>query len=58
MITLEKNVKSVKDVLTSEDIIVFEFDSLGGKKFAAIYADGVADKQLFGEVVEMPLRGV
>ena len=48
MITLEKNIKSVKDVLTSQDIIVFEFDSLGGKKFAAIYADGLADKQLLG----------
>ncbi len=58
MITLEKNVKSVKDVLTSEDIIVFEFDSLGGKKFAAIYADGVADKQLLGELVAKPLRAV
>ena len=58
MITLDKNVKSVKDVLTSEDIIVFEFDSLGGKKFAAIYADGVADKQLLGELVAKPLRAV
>lgn len=58
MVTLEKNVKSVKDVLTSEDIIVFEFDSLGGKKFAAIYADGVADKQLLGELVAKPLRAV
>lgn len=58
MITLEKNIKSVKDVLTSEDIIVFEFDSLGGKKFAAIYADGVADKQLLGELVAKPLRAV
>lgn len=58
MVTLEKNIKSVKDVLTSEDIIVFEFDSLGGKKFAAIYADGVADKQLLGELVAKPLRAV
>ena len=58
MITLDKNVKSVKDVLTSEDIIVFEFVSLGGKKFAAIYADGVADKQLLGELVAKPLRAV
>ena len=58
MITLEKNIKSVKDVLTSQDIIVFEFDSLGGKKFAAIYADGLADKQLLGELVVKPLRDV
>lgn len=56
MASLEKNIKSVKDVLTSQDIIVFEFDSLKGKKFAAIYADGVADKQLLGELVVKPLR--
>jgi spore germination protein KA len=41
--------------LTSEDIIVFEFSSDGGKKFAAIYADGLADKQLLGELVVKPL---
>ena len=51
MVTLEKNIKSVKDVLTSQDIIVFEFNSLKGKRFAAIYADGLADKQLLGELV-------
>ncbi|MDE6598398.1 MAG: spore germination protein [Clostridia bacterium] len=58
MVTLEKNIKSVKDVLTSQDIIVFEFDSSEGKRFAAIYADGVADKQLLGELVVKPLREV
>ncbi|MDE6104155.1 MAG: spore germination protein, partial [Clostridia bacterium] len=56
MVTLEKNIKGVKDVLTSQDIIVFEFNSLSGKKFAAIYADGLADKQLLGELVVKPLR--
>ncbi len=56
MVTLEKNIKSVKDVLTSQDIIVFEFDSLQGRKFAVIYADGLADKQLLGELVIKPLR--
>lgn len=58
MTTLEKNIKGVKDVLTSQDIIVFEFESLKGKKFAAIYADGLADKQLLGELVIKPLREV
>lgn len=58
MVTLEKNIRGVKDVLTSEDIIVFEFASLSGKKFAAIYADGVADKQLLGELVAKPLKDV
>lgn len=58
MVTLEKNIKGVKDILVSQDIIVFEFSSLSGKKFAAIYADGVADKQLLGELVVKPLRAV
>ncbi|MDE5943674.1 MAG: spore germination protein [Clostridia bacterium] len=58
MVTLEKNIKGVKDVLTSQDILVFEFQSSAGKKFAAIYADGIADKQLLGELVVKPLREV
>ena len=56
MNTLEKNVNAVKKVLTSPDIIVFEFAAMSGKKFAAIYADGVADKQLLGELVVKPLK--
>ena len=46
MVTLEKNIKAVKDILTSEDILVFEFSAQSGKKFAVIYADVVADKQI------------
>ncbi len=56
MVTLEKNIKSVKDVLTSEDILVFEFKSDNGKRFAAIFADGIVDKTQIGELVVKPLR--
>lgn len=56
MVTLEKNIKSVKDVLKSEDILVFEFKSDSGKKFAAIFADGIVNKELIGELVVKPLR--
>lgn len=56
MTTLERNIKKVKDILTSQDIIVFEFSSLKGKRFAALYADGLADKQLLGELVVKPLK--
>ncbi len=56
MVTLEKNIKAVKDILTSEDILVFEFSAQSGKKFAVIYADGVADKPLIGELVIKPLK--
>lgn len=58
MVTLEKSIKSVKSVLTSEDILVFEFASDGGKKFAAVYADGLIDKNQLGELVVKPLRVV
>ena len=58
MITIRQSIKSVKDKFTSQDILVFEFESDGGKKFAAIYADGLIDKQLLGELVVKPLRGV
>lgn len=56
MVTLEKSIKSLKDVLTSEDILVFEFISESGKKFAVVFADGVVDKELIGELVVKPLR--
>lgn len=55
MATLEKNIKAVKDVLKSEDVLVFEFASEEGKKFAAIYVDGIIDKELLGELVIKPL---
>ena len=56
MVSLEKNIKSVKDKLSSEDILVFEFNSSEGKRFALIYADGIVDKQLLGELVIKPLK--
>lgn len=58
MFNLSNRIKEVKGVLTSEDILVFEFISEGGKRFAAIYADGVADKPILGELVVKPLRAV
>lgn len=58
MVSLEKNVQGVKSILTSQDILTFEFSSEGGKRFAVIYADGIADKALIGELVVKPLRAV
>ncbi len=49
-------VEEIKGVLTSPDIIAFEFASLDGKKFAAVYLDGITDKHLLGELVVKPLR--
>lgn len=42
--------------MPSEDILVFEFESAAGKKFAVIYADGIVDKNMIGELVVKPLR--
>ncbi len=58
MSTLDKNIAAVKKILKSEDVLVFEFASDGGKKFAAIYADGICNKEQLGELVVKPLRGV
>ena len=54
--TLKQRIEEVKSHLTSEDVLVFEFDSLEGKQFACIYADGIVDKALIGELVVKPLR--
>ncbi len=42
--------------MPSEDVLVFEFESIDGKKFAVIYADGIVDKNMIGELVIKPLR--
>ena len=53
---LADRLKEIKEILTSPDVITFEFSSLAGKKFAAVYLDGLADKNLLGELVVKPLR--
>lgn len=58
MVTLDKNIKAVKKILPSEDVLVFEFKSSAGKRFAAIFADGIIDKPQLGELVVKPLREV
>ncbi len=54
--SLKERIEGVKNILTSEDILVAEFDSLSGKKFACIYADGIVDKNMIGELVIKPLK--
>ncbi len=53
---LGDNIEKIKEILTSPDILTFEFCSLLGKKFAAVYLDGLADKNLLGELVVKPLN--
>lgn len=58
MTSLDKNVEAVKKILSSEDVLVFEFISDGGKKFAAVYCDDICDKNMLGELAIKPLRDV
>lgn len=53
---LSERIEEVKKILTSQDVIVYEFESLAGKKFALIYADGIVDKMMMGELIAKPLR--
>lgn len=55
---IDQRINDIKSVLTSPDVLAFEFTALSGKKFAVIYLDGVADKNLLGELVVKPLRQV
>lgn len=55
---LNSKITEIKGLLPSEDIIVFNFSSTGGKQFAVVYADGVADKIAIGELIIKPLRQV
>ncbi|MGN0807081.1 MAG: spore germination protein [Candidatus Coproplasma sp.] len=54
--SLQSKIKAIKQKLPSEDILVFEFNSLQGKRFAVIYADGIVDKNMIGELIVKPLR--
>ena len=48
-------VEEIKKILPSEDILTYEFVSLTGKRFAVVYADGIVDKTMIGELVIKPL---
>ena len=45
----------MKKSLPAEDILVFEFQTKSGRLCALIYADGMVNKQLLGELVTRPL---
>ncbi|MGN0817908.1 MAG: spore germination protein [Candidatus Coproplasma sp.] len=55
---IKERIEEIKKVLTSPDVLTFEFASLAGKKFALIYLDGITDKNLLGELVVKPLRSI
>ena len=55
MQNLQEGIKKIKSVLSSADVITYEFSSSHGKKFALVYVDGLVDKLQLGELVVKPL---
>lgn len=53
---LNKNLTEFKKLLPAEDILTYSFESLDGTACAIIYADGMVNKQLLGELVARPLQ--
>ncbi len=53
---LQKDVKTLKDLLSAQDILTFSFTSESGLDFCAVFADAVTNKELLGEQVVRPLK--
>ena len=52
---LKKNLTEIKKRLPSEDILSYEFETADNVACAVIYADGIVNKQLLGDLVARPL---
>ncbi len=48
----------MKKRLPAEDILTFSFESLDGVECMLVYADGMVNKHLLGELIARPLQGV
>ena len=55
---LEKNLKTLKDLLPAKDVLTYEFETKDGRACAILYADGMVNKQLLGELVARPLTKI
>ena len=53
--SLQNNLTQLKNILPSEDILTYTFQMQDGTDCAVIYADGVVNKQLLGDLVARPL---
>ena len=51
----EKNIQTLKEILSAQDILVYRFETADKKLCAAVYADGITDKELLGELAARPL---
>lgn len=52
---LQENISFIKDALPAEDIIVYRFRTQSGIECAAVYADGLVDKAVLGDLAARPL---
>ena len=55
---LTHDLTAVKNVLTAEDVLTFPFTTRNGIPCALVYADGMVNKQLLGELVAKPLSAL
>ena len=53
---LQENIAEIKKRLPAEDVLVFDFALSSGRACAAVFTDGVTNKELLGEQVAKPLR--
>ena len=51
---LQQNVQTVKKALPSEDVLTYSFATQDGVACALVYADGLVNKQLLGELIARP----
>lgn len=54
--SIKDNVSQLKKALPSEDILTYQFSSKDGVECAIIYADGIVNKQLLGDLVVRPIE--
>lgn len=53
--SLQKNISELKKLLPSEDILIYEFQTQDQTDCAVVYADGIVNKQLIGDLIARPL---
>ncbi len=52
---LRQNVAAIKAILPAEDVLCYAFRTADGAACAAVYADGITDKELLGALAAKPL---
>ncbi len=53
--SLQQNLTKIKKLLPAEDVLSFAFQTEGGLSCAIVYADGIVNKQLLGDLIARPI---